>query len=64
LSRLPGYELLQFNLGDTTYVIDEDFFGKDHKQEVIITEISETLDDPTKDSIKVQTYKTQFQDLF
>jgi hypothetical protein len=64
LSKLLGYEILNFNLGDTTYVIDEDFFGKDKKQEVIITEISEVLDDPSKDSIKVQTFKTQFQDLF
>jgi hypothetical protein len=60
LSKLPGYELFKFNLGDTTYVIDDEFFGKDKKQEVIITEISEVLDDPNKNTIKVQTFKTQF----
>lgn len=64
LSKLPGYELFKFNLGDTTNVIDEKFFGKDKAQEVVITEISEQLDDPTQDTIKVQTFKNQFQDLF
>jgi hypothetical protein len=64
LSKLPGYELFKFNLGDTTKVIDEKFFGENKEQEVVITEISEQLDDPTQDTIKVQTFKNQFQDLF
>ena len=64
LSRLPGYELFDFDLGDKTYVIDDEFFGKDTKQEVVITELVESLDDPSKDSIKVQTFKNQFQGLF
>lgn len=64
LSKLPGYELFKFNLGDTTNVIDEKFFGENKEQEVVITEISEQLDDPTQDTIKVQTFKNQFQDLF
>lgn len=64
LSKLPGYESFKFNLGDRTNVIDEKFFGKDKAQEVVITEISEQLDDPNQDTIKVQTFKNQFQDLF
>jgi hypothetical protein len=51
-------------LGDKTNVIDDDFFGKDKKQEVVVTEITEMLDDPTQNTIKVQTFKNQFQDLF
>jgi hypothetical protein len=47
LSKLPGYELFKFGLGDTTKVIDDEFFGKDKQQEVVITEISERLDDPS-----------------
>lgn len=64
LSGLPGYELFEFNLGDKTYVEDPDFFGSDYKEEVVITEVSEFLDQPEKDSIKVQNFKNQFQDLF
>jgi hypothetical protein len=29
LAGLPGYELFTFELGDTTRVIDEEFFGVD-----------------------------------
>lgn len=64
LSKLPGYEDFEFELGDKTWVIDEEFFGPDIRQEIIITEMSETLDDPSKDTLKTQTFKNQFQDLF
>lgn len=64
LSQLPGYELFKFNLGDKTYVEDPDFFGVDKKEEIIITEMSESLDNPSKNVIKVQNFKNQFQDLF
>jgi hypothetical protein len=57
---LPGYELFSYDLGDKTYVIDEEFFGKDIKQEIVVTEITQDLDDQNKDTIKVQTYKNQF----
>jgi hypothetical protein len=53
LKGLEGYELIDFELGDKTNVIDEQFFGSRLKEEVIITEMSEMLDDPSKDSIKV-----------
>jgi hypothetical protein len=47
LSQLPGYELFTFNLGDKTWAIDDEFFGDNHKEEVVITELSEMLDDPS-----------------
>jgi hypothetical protein len=34
-------------LGEKTWVIDDEFFGEGKKQEVIISELSEMLDDPT-----------------
>lgn len=64
LSALPGYEYFDFELGDKTYAIDPEFFGEDHQEEVIINELSENLDDPSRDQIKVQNFKNQFQDLF
>ena len=64
LSALPGYEHFKFELGDKTYAIDPEFFGEDRQEEVVISEISESLDDPSKNQIKVQNFKNQFQDLF
>jgi hypothetical protein len=45
-------------------VIDPEFFGDDYKEKVIIAEMSNRLDDPSKDTIRVQNFKNQFQDLF
>ena len=64
LSQLPGYELFTFELGDKTYVEDEQFFGTKLKEEIIIAEMSNYLDNPSQDSIRVQNFKNQFQDLF
>ena len=64
LSRLPGYELFTFNVGEKTWVIDDEFFGTGYKEEVIIAEIIEKLDDPSQNKIIVQNFKNQFQDLF
>jgi hypothetical protein len=64
LSQLPGYEDFVFGLGDRTYVIDPEFFGDDYKEKVIIAEMSNRLDDPSQDTIRVQNFKNQFQDLF
>lgn len=73
---LDGYEGYEFNIGDKTYMEDTDFFGyifyskdgeyykKPYREEVVITEISEHLDSPEANQIKVQNYKTQFDDLF
>jgi hypothetical protein len=64
VDALPGYEYYEFNVGETTFVEDKEFFGTEERVQVNITETIEALDDPTKDQIKVQTYKNQFQDLF
>jgi hypothetical protein len=57
LSSLHDYEDFVFNVGDKTYAIDPEFFGDEEKEEVIITEMSNMLDDPSKDTIKVQNFK-------
>ena len=71
LSQLPGYENYKFELGDRTYIEDPEFFGyslKDgvtpYREEIVVNEISIELDAPEKNSIKVQNYKNQFDDLF
>ena len=69
IGSLPGYEHNNFKLGDKSYVEDESFFGYNeegfpYREEVILTEITNSLDDLSKDVIKVQNYKTQFEDLF
>ena len=69
ISRLPGFEKFTFGLGDKTFVEDPEFFGYTengvpYKEEIVVTEITENLDNPSANSIKVQNYKTQFQDLF
>ena len=64
LSGLDDYNGFNFALGEKTWIIDEDFFGGEGKEEVIITEIAELLDDPSQDTIQVQNFKNQFQDLF
>ena len=58
------YSNYVFNVGDTTYIIDEDFFGDDENHSIIVTELVENLNDPSKNIIKVQNFKDQFQDLF
>lgn len=64
LSQIPGYELFDFALGDRTFVEDEEFFGKGILEQIVITEQKEEIESPEKDSIKVQNFKNQFQDLF
>jgi hypothetical protein len=64
LSKLPGYEMFKFGLGDKTFIEDPEFFGDSLREEVIITEITEMLDSPDKNRISVQNFKNQFQDLF
>lgn len=69
LSQLQGYTDFTFAVGDRTYVEDPEFFGYDDngapiREEVVLSEITYNLDEPDKNSIKVQNFKTQFQDLF
>ena len=60
-----------FKLGDITYIEDREFFGYSlidgttpYREEIVVSEITVELDAPEKNSIKVQNYKTQFEDLF
>ena len=64
LSQLPGYEHFTFKLGDKTNAIDPVFFDMEGPVEVVISEKKDNLDDPSKNSVRVQNYKNQFQDLF
>ena len=70
LSDLPEYASKVFQLGDISFVQDAKYFGylddriTPYKEKVILTEITSYFDTPDKDVIKVQNYKTQFDDLF
>lgn len=69
LSQLDEYSDFVFALGDKTFVEDPEFFGYDEnshpiRESVVLTEITYNLDAPDKNTIKVQNYKSQFQDLF
>lgn len=69
VSGLDGYEDYTFALGDSTYIEDGDFFGytvdgAPMRATVVLTEMSRVLDDPSKNTIKIQTYVNLFQDLF
>jgi hypothetical protein len=69
LSQVAGYEALTFELADKTWVEDPDFFGFNddgtpYREEVVITEVVYSLDEPDKNTVKIQNYKNQFADLF
>ena len=64
LSEIEGYEDFNFKVGDRTFIEDAEFFGADNQEEVVITEIVQNFDNPSNNSIKVQTVRNQFQDLF
>lgn len=72
LQEVEDYENYRFDIGDKTYVEDTEFFGwiiKDglktpRKEEIVVTNISYGVDDPTKTTITVKNYKTHFEDLF
>lgn len=72
LSQLEGYENYTFALGDKTTIEDTEFFGwvwidgvqTPYREEIVVTELTIMLDQPEQNQIKVQNYKTQFEDLF
>lgn len=71
ISPLPEYkDDYTFELADTTYVEDIDFFGINektglpNKQKVLISAIDYDLDTPSQNSITVQNYTTSFEELF
>ena len=61
-----------FKVGDLSYIEDTEFFGyvwvngakTPYHEEVVVSERIDNLDSPESNQIKVQNYKTQFQDLF
>jgi len=74
IREIDGYECYDFDVGDKTFIQDTEFFGyisrndnepyTPRKQEVIVSEITWNLDNPIDNSITVQNYKSQFEDLF
>ena len=70
LSGLEDFSSKIFDLGDICYIQDKEFFGYEedgitpYKQKIIISQLTSYFDTPEKDVIKVQNYKTQFDDLF
>lgn len=70
LENQVGYEVYSFDIGDRTYVQDPEFFGylqdgiTPYRKEIVVSEKTEYIDNPQKDTVKVQTFKNQFQDLF
>jgi hypothetical protein len=64
VDSLPDYESYAYDIGDETFIEDEEFFGTTDRISVVVTELTDNLDDPTKSTIKVQNFKNQFQDLF
>lgn len=72
ISSLEEFFNYDIDIGDKTYIIDPEFFGylnefaikTPKKQEVVITELTEDLENPENNKTVVQSYKTQFDDLF
>lgn len=70
LSPFDGYEDYELDNGDSTYVEDVSILGYNKRTgfpnllKVMVSEISEDLDVPTNNQIKVQNFTTQFEDLF
>ena len=76
VSQLENLNNYDFRIGDKTFIEDVDFFGYSYdtiddkeirtpiKEEVIVSEIEWHLDEPDTNTITIQNYKTQFEDLF
>lgn len=72
LSALEEFKNYDIELGDKTYITDPEFFGyittgtfyTPRRQEVIISETIEELEEPEKNKFTVQNFKTQFEDIF
>lgn len=72
VGALEEFKGKDFDVGDITFIEDTQYFGYDlvygvktpHKEPVYIYEITYYFEEPEKDVVKVQNYKTQFEDLF
>ena len=68
----PEFRGYSFNIGDISYIEDTEFFGykyinglkTPYHEEVVVSERVDNLDSPEENQIRVQNYKTQFEDLF
>ena len=63
------YSPYAFEVGDISSIIDTQYFGYDENgapraEKVVVSEVSYNLDSPEKNSIQIQNYSTQFEDLF
>lgn len=61
--------VLEFELGDRTYIEDVEFFGyaqndKPYQEQIVVSEKIYLLDDASQNQIKVKNYSTQFDNLF
>lgn len=72
LSALEDYEPYKFEIAHKTYVEDTEFFGykiidnlrTPVREQVVVTEASKFLDENDKNQLKIQNYKSHFEDLF
>ena len=74
LSALEEYKHKTFGIGDISFIEDVEFFGYQvvdglvtttpYKEKVLISEITSYFDTPEEDTLQIQNYKTQFDDLF
>lgn len=75
VSCVEKYAAYKYRVGDRTYIEDTEFFGYQAvpgyvdlltpvKKEVIVSERSRMLDDPSRSTITIKTYKNQYEDLF
>lgn len=70
LSSLEEFSSKIFHLGDICYMQDREFFGyladkiTPYKERILVSKISSFFDQPEKDVLTIQNYKTRFDDLF
>ncbi len=70
LSRMEEFSSKVFELGDICYIQDREFFGyladkiTPYKEKILVSKVSTFFDQPEKDVLTVQNYKTRFDDLF
>lgn len=70
LSSLEEFSSKIFHLGDICYMQDREFFGylvdkiTPYKERILVSKISSFFDQPERDVLTIQNYKTRFDDLF
>ena len=70
LTALEEFKNKIFDVGDIGFIEDKEFFGyePDHitpiKEKIVVSQLASYFDSPERDTITIQNYKTQFEDLF